>query len=153
MWSAKSSSAVGLGDLVADERLVLGDDLAHAGLDPLEVVGAERAAVGQLEVVVEAVLDRRADGERGPREQVEHGLRQHVGRRVAERVAALGRDVAVTMAHLVAVGAAARPGRARSPLTSAMTAALARRLPIAAARSAPQSRAVGQGLRWNRRAA
>ena len=76
---------LGLGDLVADERLVLGDDLAHAGVELLEVVGLERAAVGQLEVVVEAVLDGRADGERGPREQVEHGLGQHVGRRVAQR--------------------------------------------------------------------
>jgi hypothetical protein len=35
-----------LGDLVADERLLLGDDLAHAGLDALEVVDRERAPSG-----------------------------------------------------------------------------------------------------------
>ena len=85
-----------LGDLVADERLALGDDLAHPGVDAVEVVGGERAAVGQLEVVVEAVLDRRADGEGGAREQVEHRLGQHVGRRVADReeapVVGLGDD-------------------------------------------------------------
>ena len=42
--------------------------------------------LGQLEVVVEAVLDRRPDAERGPGEQVEHGLREHVRGGVAERV-------------------------------------------------------------------
>ena len=82
-------------DLVAHERLVLVDDLADAGVDAVEVVGGERGAARQLEVVVEAVLDRRADAERGPGEQVEHRLRQHVGRRVADRVQpplAVGRD-------------------------------------------------------------
>ena len=78
-------------ELVADERLRLRDDLAHARVDPLEVVLDERAAVGQLEVVVEAVLHRRADAERGAREQVEHGLGEHVGRGVADREQARGR--------------------------------------------------------------
>ena len=41
---------------------------------------------GQIEVVVEAVLDRRTDGELGAGEQVEHGLGQDVRGRVAERV-------------------------------------------------------------------
>ena len=82
----------------------LGDDLAHPGLDALEVVGGERAAVGQLEVVVEAVLDRRADAERGAREQVEHGLGQHVGRRVADRVEAPLAGASVTIATVGAVG-------------------------------------------------
>ncbi len=65
-------------DLVADERLSLGDDLPHPCLYPLEVVRVEGAAAGQVEVVVEAVLDRRADAERGPWEQVEDRLREHV---------------------------------------------------------------------------
>ena len=73
------------GELVALEGLVLGDDLAHAGLDALEVVVGERLAVGQVEVVVEAVLDGRADGERGPRVEAEHGLGEQVGGGVAER--------------------------------------------------------------------
>ena len=99
----------GLGrQLVADEGLRLGDDLAHAGLDALEVVDLERrrhpvGARGQLEVVVEAVLDRRPDAERGAREQVEHGLGQDVGRGVADGVeapVARRRDDR----HLVAVG-------------------------------------------------
>ena len=41
---------------------------------------------GELEVVVEAVLDRRADAELGAREQVQHRLGHHVGGRVAHRV-------------------------------------------------------------------
>ena len=49
-----------------------------------EVVLAERGAVGQLEVVVEAVLDRRADGVGGAGEQRQHRLRQHVRRRMAD---------------------------------------------------------------------
>ena len=75
-------------DLVAHERLALVDDLAHAGVDAVEVVGRERGAARQLEVVVEAVLDRRPDAEGGLGEQVEHRLGQHVGRRVADRVQA-----------------------------------------------------------------
>ena len=114
-WSAKSLRASSAGDLVPDERLLLVDDLPHAGLDALEVVGRERGPAGQLEVVVEAVLDRRADAERGPREQVEHGLGQHVGRRVADGVAApvgVGGDDGDRGRRRPA----RRRGRARSPL-------------------------------------
>jgi hypothetical protein len=39
-----------------------------------------------LEVVVEAVLDRRTDAECGVREQIEDRLGQDVGRRMADRV-------------------------------------------------------------------
>ena len=99
-WSANSSRASSSGDLVADERLVGVDDLAHPGVDALEVVVGERAAVGQLEVVVEAVLDRRADAERGAGEQVEHGLGQHVGGRVADRERPRVGVASVTMADL-----------------------------------------------------
>ena len=49
------------------------------------VPGVPSARGRQLEVVVEAVLDRRADAERGPGEQVEHSLGEDVGRRVADR--------------------------------------------------------------------
>ena len=134
-WSREEPERVAVGDLVADEGLRLGDDLAHAGVDALEVVGDERAAVGQLEVVVEAVLDGRADGEGGAGEQVEHGLGQHVGRRVADREQAPRRLVLGDDGDLVAVGERRCRGRARSPLTSAITAALASREPMAAARS------------------
>ena len=100
-------------DLVADERLGLGDDLAHPGVDAVEVVRGEVAAVGQLEVVVEAVLDRRTDPERRPGEQVEHGLGQHVRRRVADRVQP-ARIVGGDDADLVALG---QRGRQVSLLT------------------------------------
>ena len=56
--------------LLANEGLVVGDDLAHAALDPLEVVVEEVGATRQLEVVVEAVVDRRSDGELGARPQM-----------------------------------------------------------------------------------
>jgi hypothetical protein len=80
-----------LGELVAHERLGLGQDLPHPGLDAVEVLGYEGAgaAVGarrELEVVVEAVLHRRADGERGAGEQLQHRLGHHVGGGVADRV-------------------------------------------------------------------
>ena len=89
-WSANTARPCSRSELVADERLVLGDDLAHPSLDPLEVVVAEVAAVGKLEVVVEAVLDRRTD--RVPRTGIEigDGLRQHVRRRVAQHLPTLG---------------------------------------------------------------
>ncbi len=77
----------------AAEALRLLDDLAHALLDRLEVVGAER--LGHVEVVVEAVLDRRADPELGVGVQLLHGLRQHVRGRVPqdrEPVGRLGAD-------------------------------------------------------------
>ena len=64
--------------LLADERLVLGDDLADARLDALEVRVREVPAVGELEVVVEAVRDRRADRVLRSREQVEDRLGHHV---------------------------------------------------------------------------
>ena len=70
--------------LVADERLVLGHDRAHLLTDADQVVVAEVRTPGQLEVVVEAVLDHRADGVVGPRPQPQHRLGQHMGGRVAQ---------------------------------------------------------------------
>jgi hypothetical protein len=89
--------------VVAHEGLRLGDDLPHPGLDALEVLRGERRSPGQLEVVVEAVLDRRADAEGGAREQVEHGLGEDVGRGVTDRVEAPVR-VRGDDGDLVAVG-------------------------------------------------
>ena len=70
------------------ERLVGLDDLAHPRLDPAEVVVAERGSAREFEVVVEAVLDGRADRELGAREQLRDGLGHHVRRRVAQHVPA-----------------------------------------------------------------
>ena len=110
-WSAKiwRASAAGISSRTNAWSLV--DDLAHAGVDAVEVLGRERGAVRQLEVVVEAVLDRRADAEGGVGEQVEHRLGQHVGRRVADRVEA-PRAVGGDDGHAVAVVAARPTGRA-----------------------------------------
>ena len=57
---------------------------AHPLLDGREVVRGERAR--QVEVVVEAVRDRRPDPEPRAGEEVEDRLRHHVRRRVAHRV-------------------------------------------------------------------
>ena len=54
---------VGVGGHPAREPLALLDDLAHRGLDLDQVLGHERGL--DVEVVVEAVLDRRADAEPG----------------------------------------------------------------------------------------
>ena len=63
------------------ERLVGRDALAHARLDRGEVVRGEGPR--QQEVVVEAVLDGRADAQLGAREQVEDRLGHDVRRRMA----------------------------------------------------------------------
>ncbi len=76
-------------DHAAAEELALLDDLPHLLLDLLQVLGGER--LGHVEVVVEAVLDRRPDAELGLREQVLHRLRQHVRGRVPQDVEAIGR--------------------------------------------------------------
>ena len=73
--------------LLADERLVAGDDLAHPRLDPLEIVGGERRVAG--EVVVEAVLDRRPDRHLGARVELLHRLRHDVCRVVADQLEGL----------------------------------------------------------------
>src|SRR5581483_6870912 len=72
------------GQLLAHERLVRGHDLGHPRLDTGEVL--RRQGLGEIEVVVEPVLDRWSD--RVPRagEQVAHGLRHDVRGRVAQDV-------------------------------------------------------------------
>jgi len=75
--------------------VVLGDDPRHLLLDTRQVGLADR--LGKLEVVVEAVLDGRADRVLGARPQAEHGLRHDVRGGVAQdheglRIVTLERD-------------------------------------------------------------
>jgi len=66
------------------ERLVAGDDLAHPLLDCREVLGRERLVAE--EVVVEAVLDHRADGDLCSRPDGLHGFGQNMRRVVADEL-------------------------------------------------------------------
>ena len=85
---AEGAQRLVAGHLAAHERRVGLDDLGHALLDALEVLGRE--GLLDVEVVVEALLDRGADRELGAREEVGDRLGQDVGARVAEDVAPLG---------------------------------------------------------------
>src|SRR5947207_8804665 len=78
----KLFSRVVVGDRTAYERLALLDDLLHALLDALKVLGMER--LGYVEVVVETVLDRRTDAEPRLRKELLHCLRHDVRGRVTE---------------------------------------------------------------------
>jgi hypothetical protein len=62
--------------------------LAHLHLDPLEVLGCERAR--HLEVVVEAVLDGRPEADAGTREEIAHRGGEDVSGRVAQHLQRLG---------------------------------------------------------------
>ena len=96
---------VGVGGDPPGEPLALLDDLAHPGLDLLEVLGHERGL--DVEVVVEAVSDRRADPEPGVRVEVLDRLRHHVRGRVPQDVVAVGavdRDALDLVAVLELVG-------------------------------------------------
>jgi hypothetical protein len=73
-------SGLVIGDDPPGEALPLLDDLAHALLDPVQVLGDKRLL--DVEVVVEAVLDRRPDAQLRLREQVLDGLGEHVRGRV-----------------------------------------------------------------------
>ncbi len=80
---------VAVGDRPPGELLALLDDLAHPRLDLLEVLRDERGR--HVEVVVEAVGDRRADAQLGLGEQLLDRLGHHVRGRVPQDVAAVGR--------------------------------------------------------------
>jgi hypothetical protein len=71
-----------LGDLLILEVVPLGDDLPHAGLNLLQVFRCEWP--GQVEVVVETVLDGRADGNLTLGKLLQHSLGHHVRCRVAQ---------------------------------------------------------------------
>ncbi len=78
---------LGLGEGVeaaAVEGLARLDDLQHPLLHPVQVLRGERP--GDLEVVVEAVVDGRADAELGLREDVLHRLGEHVRAGVPQHV-------------------------------------------------------------------
>lgn len=76
-----------VGDHAAGELLPALDDLLHPLLDGLEVIGVE--GLLDVEVVVEAVLDRRADAELGLGVELLHGLRHDVRGGVAQDVQAV----------------------------------------------------------------
>jgi hypothetical protein len=122
----------GLGhrDVLVHERLVGLDVLAHLLLEAIELGVGERDVLGELEVVVEAVLDRRADRDLHAGIELERRGGQDVGRVVADepegRLAvaalALGRDDANAVAvvqrrrevlHVVGVVDAHRERHAR----------------------------------------
>ena len=69
-------------DCLFGERLVARDDLAHALLDRREILGRERRVA--KEIVIETVLDHRADGDLRTRPQRLHRLRQHMRGVVAD---------------------------------------------------------------------
>jgi hypothetical protein len=71
-------------DLTALERLIGDDDLRHPRLDPLEVFRGERLL--DVEVVVEALGDRRTEADPRVRPQAANRRGQNVCRRVAEDV-------------------------------------------------------------------
>ena len=81
--------AGGVGGLIhpPGEQLTVLDDGLHPLLELLEVLRRER--LRHVEVVVEAVGDRRADAQLGRRKKLLHGLGQHVGCRVPDHAAAL----------------------------------------------------------------
>jgi hypothetical protein len=75
------------------DRQVAVDDFAHPLLDLREILGGER--LFPREIVVEAVLDRRAEGDLGAGEQLLHRLREHMRGVVPDqlqRVRVLGGD-------------------------------------------------------------
>ncbi len=78
---------------LAGERRVALDDLAHLGFDLRQIVGRERLFPG--EVVIEAVVDHRADGDLRAGIELLHRLGHDMGRVVAdelERLRVLARD-------------------------------------------------------------
>jgi hypothetical protein len=80
----------------AAQRLVGGDDLAHLCLDRGQVFLGERALGG--EVVIEAIVGRRAEGDLRAGEQRLHRFGQNVGKVVAHQFQGVGLVPAVTSA-------------------------------------------------------
>ncbi len=74
--------------VLAHERVLRAQDAAHLLLDPGQVVGRDRGR--EVEVVVEAVGDGRADRDLGARPQVQDGFGHHVCGRVAQHGQRLG---------------------------------------------------------------
>ncbi len=79
--------------LLAGDLLVAVDDLMHALLDLDQILGRERD--GAREIVIEAILDGRADGDLGLGIELLDRLGHHMGGVMAQqlkRVGILGRD-------------------------------------------------------------
>ncbi|CAB4796044.1 unannotated protein [freshwater metagenome] len=72
-------------DFIANERLLLFNDLAHPSVETIEIVGGKCPAIGKFEVVIEPVLDRRTDSEGCSGKEVEDGLGENMRRRVTDR--------------------------------------------------------------------
>ncbi len=109
-----------LGEVPAPEGLALLDDPLIDLLERLEVLRGERGL--DVEVVVEAVGDRRADAEPGARVDLLHRLREHVRGGVPQHGEAVGRvdrhrldDRAVGERGGAGRAARRRPGRRRRP--------------------------------------
>ena len=94
--------------LEALDRLVLAHDPGHLLLDARQVGLGD--GLGKLEVVVEAVLDGRADGVPGAREEADDRLRHDVGRGVALDVDGVG-VLALERDDVEAVAVVQRRGR------------------------------------------
>ena len=77
---------LGTGLFVHGELEILLDDLLHLGLDRGEVVLADLDALGQVDIIVEAVVGRGAVGKVGLGVQALDGLRHDVGGGVADDV-------------------------------------------------------------------
>jgi hypothetical protein len=86
---AKEADRLGLGQILALDRLRGAGQLTHRRLDLLEIVRGEGAV--ELEIVIEAVLDRRADRQLGAGEEPFDRLGHQVRGAVAEDLAAVGR--------------------------------------------------------------
>ncbi len=78
------------GDVAAGELLVGADVLLHRRLDLRQVLLGDLCSGRELEVVVEAGLDRRPDRHLGPRIEVHHRLGHHMGGVVADQLQRLG---------------------------------------------------------------
>ena len=90
-WAAKSFLASAALDFLPDKWKLAGGDLAHALLDRRQILRRERLqrairVTTQVEVVVEAVLDGRPDGNVRFREALDHCLSHDMRRRMAQPV-------------------------------------------------------------------
>ena len=124
-------------DLGALERLVGLDVGRHPLLDPLQVRLRWTRAVRELEVVVEAVLDRRADRDLGAghRSSTAVAITWAASWRTSHSASG-SPESAVTISIRAPSGSGAARSRS-SPSTLTPSASLASRGPIAAAASAP----------------
>ena len=78
-FSKKARTSLAGPDL-ADQRLVGGDDPPHLLLDRGQILLGERAALGgRREIVIEAVVGRRAEGDLRAGKQVLHRLGEDMG--------------------------------------------------------------------------